>query len=346
MNPAQKETEAILAKLEKKIRKEYQTAEKEVSEKLNDYLRRFAAKDEIKRDQLARGVITKKEYTEWRTGQIMMGKRWEEMRDTLAKDLQNTAEIARSIATGYMPEVYAINHNYATFAVEQASQIDTSYTLYNAHAVEQAIKADKIYHAPGKYASDRIRKGQEVAWERHRIESVMLQGIMQGESIPTLSKRLHRVTEGDYKAAIRNARTMTTGIENAGHADAYKRAADMGINVVQEWIATLDSRTRHSHRDVDGETVKPGEEFSNGLLYPGDPNGAPQEVYNCRCRIIERVDGINSDASDISRRYNANLGGMTYDEWKNGKAKSDPITKQEEIANGMRWRYINEDYKK
>jgi hypothetical protein len=31
--------------------------------------------------------------------------------------------------------------------------------------------------------------------------------------------------------------------------------------------------------------VKPGEEFKPGLRYPNDPNGAPEEVINCRCVI-------------------------------------------------------------
>lgn len=333
--------------MEKKIRKEYQQATREVTEKLNDYLRRFSIKDEIKRDQLARGVITKQEYAKWRQGQIIMGKRWADMRDTLAKDIQNATEMARNIVNGAMPEVYAVNHNYATFEIEKAARVDTSYTLYNKDAVEHAMKGEKIYPDPGRRTSARIRAGQEIAWDRQKIESVMVQGIMQGESIPELSKRLYRVTEGDYKAAIRNARTMTTGIENAGHVDAYVRADNMGIEVKEQWVATLDDRTRHSHREMDGEEITPGEVFSNGLRYPGDPYGEPGEVYNCRCRVIPRVNGIKNDISDTSLRHDSRLGKMTYDEWKKSREENPhSITKQDEIANGMKWRYIHEDYRK
>lgn len=345
--PARKETDAILEKLEKRIRKEYQQAAKEVEGKLADYLRRYDIKNSIKADQLKRGVITQKEYNEWRRGQIMMGKRWAEMRDTLANDLHNTNEIARNLVQKEMPKVYAVNHDYATFEVEHLSKMDTSYTLYNHRAVERVFRDNpKIYHDAGKRTKKRIREGLEKAWDKHQIESVMIQGIMQGESIPNLSKRLHKVTEGDYKAAIRNARTMTTGIENAGHQDAYHRANDLGIKTKNQWDATLDDRTRHSHRVLDGEVREVGEKFSNGCEYPGDPNGDPAEIYNCRCRLRCVIAGFEKDMSDLTRR-NSKLGDMTYEEWKEEKeSNSHSITKQDEIAQGMKWRYINEDYKK
>ncbi len=30
--------------------------------------------------------------------------------------------------------------------------------------------------------------------------------------------------------------------------------------------------------------------FSNGCMYPGDPDGKPSEVYNCRCTMIAVMD--------------------------------------------------------
>ena len=60
----------------------------------------------------------------------------------------------------------------------------------------------------------------------------------------------------------------------------------------EEWIATNDKRTRHSHAIMDGETKGVNGKFSNGLEYPGDPNGAPAEVYNCRCTMTARVLGF------------------------------------------------------
>lgn len=93
----------------------------------------------------------------------------------------------------------------------------------------------------------------------------------------------------------------------------------MGIEMQKEWMATLDSRTRHSHRRLDGETVEYDSEFSNGCRYPGDPKGKPAEVYNCRCTMVARVKGIREAPGEHPKR-------MTYGEWeaqKRGKSAGD-----------------------
>lgn len=65
---------------------------------------------------------------------------------TLAADLHNVNKIAKSITQGYMPEVYALNHNYSTFQIEKGSRIDTSYTLYDRHTVERLFRKTQNYY--------------------------------------------------------------------------------------------------------------------------------------------------------------------------------------------------------
>ena len=294
------QTDQILENLEWRISRTYQQAEKETKKKLDQYLEKFKEKDKKKREQLKRGDITRTEYNKWRTGQIATGKRWAEMRDTLAQDYHNANKIAQSVTEGYMPEVYALNFNYGTYEVETQSLMDTSFSLYNREAVERIFRENPdLLPPPGKRVSERIAARLDVRWNKQQVQSVMLQGILQGESIPKIAKRLSsQVSEKNRKAAIRNARTMTTGAESAGRRDSYKRAHGMGINMMQTWVATLDGRTRHSHRMLDGETIEIDGVFSNGCRYPGDPNGAPEEIYNCF--IAETSVAVDSD---IVRSY-------------------------------------------
>ena len=86
----------------------------------------------------------------------------------------------------------------------------------------------------------------------------------------------------------------------------------------QQWVATLDGRTRHSHRQLDGERIKVGGKFSNGCRFPGDPQGQPSEVYNCRCTLISQMVGLEHD---LSGRSLAKLDGKSYEEWKQGHYK-------------------------
>ncbi|MBO5788582.1 MAG: hypothetical protein J6R42_01415, partial [Clostridia bacterium] len=92
--------------------------------------------------------------------------------------------------------------------------------------------------------------------------------------------------------AIRSARTLVTGTENKGRQDSYARAEADGIILQKEWLATNDGRTRHSHAMLDGAIVDQDKKFENGLMYPGDPSGRPEEVYNCRCTLVAQVNGF------------------------------------------------------
>lgn len=338
------ETEQVLKELEARITKEYKQAEKELQAKLDDYMRRFKIKDDIKRNAVADGNLDQKEYQQWLIGQIAMGKRWEEMRDTIAEDLTHAAQIAKALAVNEMPDVYAINHNYGTFQVEKASLVDTSYTLYDRDAAARMFKDTDFYKKPGRKVQKAINEGKQKAWDKKQIQSVMFQGIAQGESIGAIATRICKSTcDSDRKAAIRNARTMTTGIQNAGRVDSYKRAEDMGINLKQQWIATLDGRTRHEHRQLDGMMVDVGGVFTvdgYDIEYPGDPSAAPEMVYNCRCTLIPALEGFDRD---MSLRHDDHLEDMSYDEWKESHdSYSDPITKQDDIAESMKQSYNSE----
>lgn len=304
-------TDEMLNSLERRLKREYQQAAKETEKKLQKYLDGFEKRDAEKLELVKAGKLSQKDYEQWRVGQIATGKRWTAMRDTLSADMSHTNEIAAGIINGKMPDVYALNMNYGTFEVEKASQLDTSFTLYNREAVNKLAKEDKDLLPKAS-----INHAKDIRYNRQQFQSHMIQGLLQGESIPNIARRLPRaVGETNLNGAIRRARTMTTGVENGGRLDAYKRAQDLGIEGQMEWIATLDDRTRHSHAILDGERVNVGETFSNGLEYAGDPSGDPEEVYNCRCRTQFVLKGFEDDVSDLTQRYSY-IGDMSYDEWQ------------------------------
>lgn len=346
-DPAHQATDAIIAKIEKDITKEYKKAHKEVTQKLDDYLARFATKDKKWQEWVANGTKTAQEYKDWKMGQILVGQRWADLKDSLAKDYGNAAKISQSIANGYRPEVYALNHNYSTFEIEKKSKLNTSYTLYSRESVERMYRENpRLYHKPGQTISQQIKEGKLARWDKRRIQSVLMQGILQGESIPNLTQRLEKVTGGDHKAAIRNIRTMMTGVQNAGRVDAQERAKSMGIPVKKQWLATLDSRTRHWHRELDGEVAETDEPFENEIgkiMFPGDPDADPANIYNCRCTLLSVIEGHELDINDDRVSYADEYADMDYDEWKEAKKSySNPIDLPEKKAAAFKQSYINE----
>ena len=320
-------TDDIIAEIEKRVGEEYAQAAREVDEKFKDYMARFEKKKQIKLKQLAAGQITQQQFNEWYYGQVCVGRRWQAMRDQLATDLTNKNLIARSIIQDYMPEVYALNRNFATYQFEHDSMIDTSYTLYNRRAVENLIRDDDSllpYPRKDSPTAKKLIQRPDLIWHRQKIHSAITQGILQGESIPQISKRLERVVGMDYVAAVRNARTMMTATENKARVDAYDEIREMGVEVREMWQATLDQRTRTSHRHLHGEykDLETGE-YSNGLRYPADPMGDPEEVYNCRCCEVCEIGSVHVDLPMYSERMN----GMSFDEWLDAKPVYKPTPK-------------------
>jgi SPP1 gp7 family putative phage head morphogenesis protein len=328
MDKGHQETEKLLKKTERRVSSEYRQAEREVAQKLSDYLKSFARKDAMWAQWVKDGKKTQQEYNNWRVGQIAMGQRWEAMRDTLAEDFHHANQIAGSIVNGHVPEVYALNHNYATYEVESGLGVDTSYTLYDRQTVERLMRDDpQMLPPPGKKVSARIRAGEDIRWNNQQIQSVMIQSLLQGESMGEIAARLATVVGDKNRAsAIRNARTMTTGAQSAGRVDGYQRAQDMGIKTRQQWVATLDGRTRHEHRLLDGDIVDVGEPFKvmgEEIRFPGDPTAPAHLVYNCRCTVIAALEGFERDLSDLSIRKADKLEGMSYEEWKRYHERGD-----------------------
>ena len=316
MNAGQLETETELKRLEAELEKTYKQARDEIQKKLDDYLKKFKVQEKEWRKKLDSGEITEERFKKWYQGKVMNAKRWAAMRDTLAEDLTNVNVMANDLVRESMLHTFAINHNYGTYEIEDGLSISTSYTLYNADTVANLIKND-----PDILKRPSLDINLDKRWNKKLFQSQITQGILQGESIDNLAKRVALgTTKQDKNAAIRNARTATTCAQNAGRTQSYQRAVNMGIELYQVWLATLDSRTRSSHRHMDGEKVKVVKgkrvKFSNGLRFPADPDGRPEERWNCRCTLVTSFDE-NEDFTDIKNRANK-LDGQAYKEWKNG----------------------------
>ncbi len=333
-DPAADETDRLLAELEKRIHKEYKQAIKEADKKWRDYLSAFDAQDKVEAERLAKGEITKAEYQDWRRRHLAQGKHWEEMRNVMAQDYHNRNLIAAKLANKAMPDVYAVNANYGTYLVEHGEKIDTGFTLYNHDSAESLLKKEwsinpetgrNSFLPPPKQGGKRARElaglrttNPDLLWNAKNIQSAMMQGVLSGESMTSLAQRLAGVAEMDEHQAIRNARTLTTNVQSLGRYQAADRATKLGVKMVDEWNAILDGRTRHSHRHMHGERKDHTEDskFSNGLTRPGDPNGDPAEVYNCRCRLMIWPKGHEG----ATVKKNPAMGDMSFDEWQNAKA--------------------------
>lgn len=304
-------SDAEIRAFEREVAGVYGEASKTAYANLKRYLAQFEADDEKMRERLEAGEITKAQYRSWRSGKIAAGKRYRIVLKQCAEAMTHANVVAAAAIEGRLPEVYAENYNYGTWQVESAAGVDTAYALQDASTVQRLLTDHDSY-----LPKPSVNVAKDMAWNRRLIANQITQGVLLGESIPKIAKRIQDVAGSNRAAAVRLARTSTTAAENAGRVDSYKRAKGLGIKVQQEWMATLDGRTRSSHRKLDREKVEVGEKFSNGCRYPGDPEAPYAETCNCRCTLIACCDGL--DVLD-GERFSRLPEGMTYEEWKAGK---------------------------
>lgn len=367
------ETDKLIEQLEKKITREYSQAEKELQAKLDDYFRRFQIKDQSWQKMVANGEKTAEDYKNWRISQMMVGDRWKAMQETIAEDLHNANALARGMIAGDMPIAFAANANWATYQIEHDAKVNTGFTLYNRDSVATLLKYEpELLKPPGtqmqrtfdewdayragksvdltpekQAAFDKlIAEGKDVRWQKGQIQSVTLQSILQGESIPNMTKRIAQTLgEINHKSTIRYARTAMTSAQEQGRAHAYQRAEDMGVDLNREWRAVFDMRTRHAHRQLDGQlrgTDEPFEVDGEEIMFPGDPTAPGYLIYNCRCRTTAAVKGWDKQSRQL--RSDEAVGGMSYEEWLKGHSISRPIDTQEKIGETMRQKTIRDLY--
>ena len=288
---AHAKTDEKLEEMEKRLSAIYSRAEKEIQKTADEYFSRFAKQDEAKRKLLEQGKITEGEYTKWRKGKVMYGKRFTEMKEQCAKQLLNVNQTAIAYINGELPEVYAINYNALESAVNGVGGY--SFTLVDADTVRNLAVTDTSL-LPYK----EIDPAKDIPWNMKKINAETLQGIVQGESMDKIAKRMRNVQEMNKTQAIRSARTIVTGAENKGRQDSYARAEADGIILQKEWLSSdQPGRTRDWHLPGAFESliVDIDEPFVNEMgeiMYPGDPHAQPSNTWNCRCSMVAVVKGF------------------------------------------------------
>ena len=316
-DPAHEWTDERLTELERAMRDEYSQAAEEMRDRLDRALRAYSSEKAQREKAMDNTEEAMKAHREWLRMQAIQQTRMGSMVDQLADAAVNANARAMDMVRDAVPTIYSENANRAAFDVDKAVGYDTKFTLVDESTV-RALIGSGVTDSPilREVRVPKVSRPKDYQWNRQEFTSAVTQGILQGESVPDIVKRTRSIFGMNRAAAFRAARTATTSAECAGRVSSYRRAERLGIDLTQEWMATLDTRTRDSHRALDGERVAVGEEFSNGLRFPGDPQGPGREVYNCRCTLVAAVDGIDQSAA---ARFSRLPDGMSYEEWKAGR---------------------------
>lgn len=258
-----------------------------------DLAKRSGDRDEIRRTGMALGRAQREK--------TIHNKYYRDLTEQLASEISRVNGQAIAYVNSVLPDSYARSYNEMAKGINSATK-GYSFALVDSGTVRNLATSDKTL-LPYKTVNGQ----KDVRWNTQKVNAQVMQGILQGESVDKIANRLSDVLEMNEASAMRNARTSVTSAQNKGRFDMLDNAAQNGIIVKKEWVAALDDHTRESHADMDGELQDYDEEFSNGLMFPGDPDGPPEEVYNCRCRMGFHVVGVVDQESGQMLYQNDNV---------------------------------------
>lgn len=285
MNRWEKEVQQSLLDSEaealKELEKQYAAALKDIREKVKlfqadiDLLDQALSQDGLDETTRAllqsqkRSKIYQQNYQRALQGQVsgILDKMHGDNYGTIDKYLNGCYE------TGYVGTMYSI----AGQGVPLVIPVD------QAAAVKAVLTDSKVSN--GLYAA----LGVDLAKLKKSIAQEISRGIASSLSYADIARNISSVSKAPLSRAKTIARTEGHRIQQTSSRDAQYAAKKKGADVLKQWDAALDGRTRDSHARVDGEIRELDEKFSNGLMFPGDPSGGAAEVVNCRCTSNTRA---------------------------------------------------------
>ena len=298
-DPARKWTDKELKDMEYHIGEIYEQALTEIDEKWAAYMDRADKRvsklyNAYKNAPEGEREAALKKYQDALENVTFRDAYYREMVKDTATRLCNTNKIATAYMNGEMPNIYKVNYDQID---PDALIPGIKYNMLDERTIAHLIK-------DGTIPQREIDEKKDKTWNTKQIGSTVLQGILQGESIKDISKRLMPIVNKNEASAVRNARTMTTCAENRGRLDRYADYESKGLVMAKVWIATGDDRTRDWHLTLDGQEVARDENFIDGegnpLMYPGDPDAAPETVWNCRCSMRSHIIGVRGKDGEIT----------------------------------------------
>lgn len=169
------------------------------------------------------------------------------------------------------------------------------------------------------------------------FKSQMSRGIANGSAYSKIAKQLAMESEASYKQAMRIVRTEGGRVKSEAKLNSMKAAKNEGADIVKQWDATFDGKTRPEHRFLEGQIREIDEPFTDSQ---GREAQAPHKFgvasmdINCRCIVVERarwaVEGeempnkVNNDTGDL-------VEAKDYKEWKEKAAKQLEENKQKQF---------------
>lgn len=268
----------ILTSAEKEVLQARLDAEKKVLNRLEKYYKE--ALDEIgekiaamlgRQDADLPNVINRIEYQRLLKGQVQsaLDKLHSNEYETIEKYLKD------SYTDAFVGAMYSLHDQGIPIIIP----IDQNTAI-------KAVTVDTRLSKP-LYAS----LGVDIQHLKTNISAEITRGIAASRTYSEMARNLAAVSRIPLGRARTIVRTEAGRIQEQAIMDSAEQSKKKGADVVKQWCAILDMKTRDSHRRLDMQIRELEEYFELGSLkakHPGD-FGDPAEDCNCRCTTLIRA---------------------------------------------------------
>lgn len=215
--------------------------------------------------------------------------------------------------------IYLDNYMRHLYMYEYTSGIQMNFTVPTAKMIQDAL-AQPIELIKLSPTFQRHRK-QVI----QKLQGHIANGILAGNSYNQIANAINQDVGLSMRQARLVARVETGRSQSVSSERASDTAKDYGARLEGYWDATLDMRTRPSHRRMDGKTEDSTGNFKVGASYGPAPRlllgvDSARQNIQCRCKKLYRVNG---QMPSVRRTKDGLIPYQTFDEWMKSKGVSD-----------------------
>lgn len=309
---------------ELEIRKTYQRLLQELRHYLADEYSQYAENDQLTYDILQRHGTYARFLEE-------VEQRINDISPEIRRQIRNTVE-----------QTYEYTYNGMTDCVRRAA---LGAELGSLNACTPEVLRRAVENPISKLTlNDRLEKHRkEIIYDIKQNISV---GLVNGDRYSTMARRIKQSVDGDYKKAIRIARTETHRVREAGNHDAARsvdevlKTGESGMRMTKTWRTMKDERVRpakargkkqkYDHRKMDGMEIPVEEEFTlpSGAktVAPGQ-SGVAGEDINCRCYLAYGLKKDESKYDRLEKQLRANNENELLPNYENAEIPESKLSK-------------------
>lgn len=166
---------------------------------------------------------------------------------------------------------------------------------------------------------------------KQKVKETITRGLASGSTYRDIATQLSIVTNEELYKSYRIARTEGHRVTAEAKLISMEKAKKQGADIVKQWDATLDGKTRKNHRKLDGQWVEVDGYFEIGgrkVKAPGKFGKADEDI-NCRCILLSKprwaVDGERVKSAKIVDEYGKEVEKLikvkNYEDYKKGYYK-------------------------